>query len=227
MKLGERLAAVASMVPAGCRLADIGTDHAYLPLQLAANGHIERAVAIDVNPGPYKSACDAVRRERQTGRIDVRIGNGLQPLNPGEIDVAVMAGMGAMTMIAILEARPDITASLARLILQPMTAAPQLRRWLQANGWMIVDETIVRDEGRLYEIIAAVPGVMAAGDLLEVGPLLWQRRHPLLGELLRQRLETHYLIRNEMAKSAAARENPKYQEQEAIIAILEERLSCL
>lgn len=227
MKLGERLAALASMVPPGSRIADVGTDHAYLPLYLLAAGRIEQAVAIDISPGPYASARDAVLRAQLADNIDVRLGDGLRIVAPGEVDVAVIAGMGGMTMIAIMEASSAVIALLERLVLQPMTAAPQLRRWLQANGWKIVDETIVRDEGRLYEAIAAVPGEMAADELLEVGPILWRQRHPLLAELIQQRLETLYFVVSQMGKSAAAINTAKYQEQRAIIAILEAKLACL
>jgi tRNA (adenine22-N1)-methyltransferase len=227
MKLGDRLSALAAMVPPGSRMADVGTDHAYLPLYLTKIGQIERAVAIDVNPGPFASARDAVLRAGMADRIDVRLGNGLQVVTPKEVDVAVMAGIGGMTMIQIMEENPAVTETLSRLVLQPMVGAPQVRRWLQSNGWRIIDETIVRDEGRLYEIVAAEPGKMEASELLEIGPILWQRRHPLLADLLKQRLNSLYFVLSQMKKSAAAQTNPKYQEQKAIISILEAKLACL
>lgn len=227
MKLGDRLSSLATMVPPGSRIADVGTDHAYLPIYLAKNGHIERAVAVDINPGPFASARDAVLRTGMADVIDVRLGNGLQVITPGEVDVAVIAGMGGMTMIQIMEASRSVLQTLSRLVLQPMVSIPQVRKWLQANGWCIVDETIVQDEGRLYEVIAAEPGHMEASDLLEVGPVLWQRRHSLLAALLQQRLNSLNSIITQMEKSPSAHANPKYHEQKAIISLLEARLSCL
>lgn len=227
MKLGDRLSALAAMVPPGSRVADVGTDHAYLPLHLAEIGQIVRAVAVDVNPGPFASARDAVLRASMADKIDVRLGNGLQVVTPNEVDVVVMAGMGGMTMIQIMEASPDVLETLSRLVLQPMVGMPQVRRWLQSNGWHIIDETIVQDEGRLYEVLAAEPGQMEASELLEIGPILWQQRHPLLADLLKQRLDSLCLVLSQMEKSAAAQTNPKYQEQKAIISILEAKLACL
>lgn len=227
MKLGERLCALAAMVPIGSRIADIGTDHAYLPIYLASANLIRQAVAVDVNPGPYASACDAVRNAGMAGRIDVRLGDGLKVVAPGEVDVAVIAGMGGITMIQVLEDSPAVVAALKRLILQPMVATPQVRRWLQANGWQIIDETIVEDEGRLYELLSAEPGDMAESELLEIGPVLWQKRHPLLSRLLNQRLRTLYYIAEQMEKSKNAENNSKYLEHKTLISELEAKLACL
>ncbi len=227
MKLNDRLGAIAAMVPYGSRIADIGTDHAYLPLYLAESGHIKQAVAVDVNPGPFVVARDAVLRAGMADKIAVRLGNGLQVVAPEEVDVVVIAGMGGMTMIQIMEDSPSVLPMLSRLVLQPMVGTPQVRRWLQANGWCIVDETIVQDEGRLYEIIAAEPGYMEASELLEIGPILWQQRHPLLADLLQQRLNSLNNIVRQMEKSSSVQANIKYQEQKAIISVLEAKLACL
>ena len=226
MKLGERLSALAAMVPAGSRVADIGTDHAYLPIYLAENNLIQHAIAVDVNHGPYASACEAVHNSGMSGRIFVRLADGLKGVSPGEVDVAILAGMGGITMIEIMEASPEVVASLKLIILQPMVATAQVRRWLKEHCWKIVDETIVEDEGRLYEVIAAKPGLMNY-DLLEIGPILWENRHPLLGRLLTQRLDTLYHIVNQMEKSVASVNNPKYLEQKALISELEAKLACL
>lgn len=227
MKLGERLLAIAAMIPHGSRLADIGTDHAYLPLYLAAANQIQAAVAVDVNPGPFASANEAVARSGLSYLIDVRLGDGLRPVAPGEVDVAVIAGMGGITMIQIMEDSPAVLAGLNRLVLQPMVAVTQVRRWLQSHNWCILDETIVEDEGRLYELIAAEPGQMDDSDLLEVGPVLWAKRHPLLVNLLQQRLVILHHITNQMEKSTAAQTDLKYLEYKRIILHLEARLECL
>lgn len=227
MKLGERLRAIAEMVPPGSRLADIGTDHAYLPLYLVKANQIQMAIAVDVNPGPFASAYDAVARAGMSKLIDVRLGDGLRVVTPGEADVVVMAGMGGITMIQIMEEGLSVLAHLKRLVLQPMVAVAQVRRWLQSHGWRIVEETIVEDEGRLYELIAAEPGQMEASELLEVGPVIWANRHPLLTKLLQQRIDTlHYIVR-QMEKSATGHTDPKYIELKATISQLEARLVCL
>lgn len=229
MKLGERLSALAAMVPMGSRIADVGTDHAYLPLYLMDIGKIEKAVAIDVNPGPFALARDAVARSGLADRIEVRLGDGLRVVAPGEVDVAIMAGMGGITMIKIMEESAEVLKALTCLVLQPMVAAPQVRRWLQTNGWRITNEDIVREEGRLYELLVAEPGQTQelAYQLSEVGPVLWERRHPLLGILLRQRLETLYYVLAQMDKSLLAQSDAKYQENKSLTSELEAKLACL
>ena len=229
MKLGERLNTLAAMVPSGSRIADVGTDHAYLPLHLVSVGKIKKAVAIDVNPGPFALARDAVARSGLADRIEVRLGDGLRALSPGEVDVAIMAGMGGITMIKIMEESAAVLKALTCLVLQPMVAVPQVRRWLQTHGWCIIDEDIVNEEGHLYELLVAEPGQTEEQtyQLSEVGPVLWKRNHPLLAILLRERLEVLYYILEQMDKSPLAQSDPKYREHKALTLELEAKLVCL
>lgn len=229
MKISKRLATIAALVPSGSRLADIGTDHAYLPLYLVTEGIVSFAVAGEVNPGPFRAAGEALARVGLAGKIDLRFGDGLAVLAPGEVDTAVIAGMGGSTMVEILSARADITASLTRLILQPMQAAGAVRRWLAESGWRIVAETLVEEDGRLFEIIAAEQG--GGGDydpiMYDVGPLLWVRRHPLLPAHLTALLAQACRVAAEMAASPQAAASAKYREYSERIARLEDMLTCL
>lgn len=229
MKLGARLNALVAMIPLGSRIADVGTDHAYLPMYLIMSGQIEAAVAIDVHTGPFRSACDAVQRAGLADKISVRLGDGLSVVTPGEADVAVMAGMGGPTMISIMEQSLPVVSSLNRMVLQPMVATPLVRRWLVDNNWTISDEAIVEEDGRLYEIIAAEPGKMEClePDLLEIGPILWEKRHPLLVKLIHQRLNMLYSISSQLENSTASQTMTKYQENKTLISLLEVKLSCL
>jgi len=229
VKLDNRLAAIAAMVPAGSKVADIGTDHAYLPIHLETAGITSGAIAGDIHQGPFQAALAAVRRVNLEDRISVRFGDGLAVLSPGEADTAVIAGMGGATIIEILSTQPEVTASLSRLVLQPMLAAPALRRWLVANGWRLVDETLAEEDGRIYEIIAAEQGKSAEMEpiLLEIGPLLWSRRHPLLKAHLAGLCVQMKRVVAEMAVSASAVNSAKYQEYQEKIALLEEKHACL
>lgn len=228
--LSKRLQALAAEIPSGSVPADIGTDHALLPLYLVRSGLCRRAIAGDVNRGPYETARLAVQQAGLEEQISVRHGNGLEVVTPGEADVLVLAGMGAVTMIQIFEARPEVVAAARRLVLQPMVGAPQLRRWLQAQGFALVAERLLAEEGRLYEVLVAEPGDTSLGIeeiLQEIGPLLWAQRHPLLPQLLAERLRQDRQIAAAMEKSREAVGSPRYQELRKRIAALEEKRRCL
>ena len=183
MNLGDRLQAVADFVPQGSRVADIGTDHGYLAVELVKSGKAKFVVASDKNTGPYEAA---VRTVRENGLADnvisVRLGDGLKRLKPGEVDTVCIAGMGGALMVEILEGSPDVVETLDTLILQPQSAAPELRRWIYRKHWHIEDESLALDDGRIYEIIMAKRGrrKMPEQLMLEIGPVLWQKKPPLL-----------------------------------------------
>jgi tRNA (adenine22-N1)-methyltransferase len=229
VKLGSRLAALAAMVPAGSKVADIGTDHAYLPIHLVFQNIVTAAVAGDVHKGPFQSALDTVSRLGLAGKIAVRLGDGLSVVNPGEVDTVVIAGMGGSTIIKILTNRPEVTSSLNRLILQPMQAANTLRRWLGDNKWRLVDETLVEEEEKLYEIIVAEQGTDGPIEpiMYEIGPLLWQRKHPLLRSHIENLINHYRRVITEMAKGLGVNESAKYREYEARLEQLEERYTWL
>jgi tRNA (adenine22-N1)-methyltransferase len=229
VKLGKRLSAIAAMVLPGSRIADIGTDHAYLPIYLVSQGISPAAVAGDVHKGPYESAKETVTLLNLSYKIAVRFGDGLAVLTPGEADTAVIAGMGGPNIIEILDARPEIVASLSRLILQPMIGSAGVRRWLAENGWRLLDETLVEEEGRLYEIMAAERGeaVPVEPVLYEIGPLLWEQRHPLLKTHLDNLIGQYSRVVAEMAGGKVAAASPKYREYQEKIAELEAKKACL
>ena len=155
MHLDKRLQAVASFVPQGAAFADIGTDHAYLPVWLLEKGIIASAVAGDIAAGPCQAACTTVAMHGAAAAISVRQGSGLAVLKPGEVDCIAICGMGGSTISSILAADMPIALSVRRLILQPMAGAATLRRWLVNKGWHIIHEELVEDEPHFYEIICA------------------------------------------------------------------------
>lgn len=230
MKLGERLQTIAAMVPVGVdSIADIGTDHAYLPIYLLKNNIITRAIAGDIHQGPYLSAKNAVISAQLEQVISVRLGNGLEVVNPGEAEVVVIAGMGGQNIIDILQAGPEVTATVKRLIVQPMIAAAAVRLWFQDNGWQIVGEQLVREDGRLYQIIAAEPGEKQSFEpiLSEIGPLLWQSRHPLLRVHIEELIAHLRSVLASMASSANAIQSDKYKEFADKLKELEAKYACL
>ena len=156
MELSPRLAAIAARVPPGFRLADIGTDHAYLPAYLLLEGTIPSAVASDVNRGPLDRGRETARQAGVEEKVDFRLSDGLNGLEANEADVIVIAGMGGELIARILSEAPWTREKL--LLLQPMTAQPELRRWLNGNGYRIEGEAVVREGQKLYVILTVRGG---------------------------------------------------------------------
>lgn len=152
--LPPRLAAVASLVLPGRTVADIGTDHAYLPIALLRSGRAPAAVATDSATGPLAAARRSVAAAGLADAVALRRGWGLEPLTPGEAGTIVIAGMGGYLIRDILAARMDLAAGAERLVLQPMRDAPALRRWLWANGWVLCAERLAQEDDRFYAALA-------------------------------------------------------------------------
>lgn len=218
--LGPRLQAVAALVPRGLCLGDIGTDHAYLPITLFAKGHIRRAVAVDVHRGPFLSALKAVQARGLEGAIDVRLGDGLGPLRPGEVDVLTIAGMGGRTMLEILAAGPAVLNGVSDLIVQPQGLEAGVRQELLKTGWRLRDERLVEEDGRIYVVmafsrqtgwgwdalreyqdlwvrrlltgVAAETGETAMALFWQFGPLIWRQSEHCRNELLGRQLTAEY-----------------------------------
>lgn len=153
IRLGARLAACAELVRKDALVADIGTDHAMLPVYLTENEICKGAVASDIAQKPYEGAAAFVKEHNLTDKIDVRLGAGLDKIAPDEVTDIVIAGMGGELIAQILEDAPWTENEKYNLILQPMTKASILRSWLLTNGYSIESETAVTDSGRDYTII--------------------------------------------------------------------------
>lgn len=153
VSLGPRLQLVASYVPEGSQLGDIGTDHAYLPIYLWETGKIHRAVAVDVHEGPYRSACSAIESRNLKTVIDVRFGDGLKPIQAGEVDTLTLCGMGGNTMLEIFAARPHVMSRVKDLILQPQGAEGKVRLTLLQEGWKMKREEYIVEEERIYVVM--------------------------------------------------------------------------
>ena len=148
MKLTNRLLKIASLVSENKRVADIGTDHGYIPVYLLNKGIIDFAILADVNKGPLENARSEIKINKLEDKVDLRLGSGIEVLKKGEVDEVIIAGMGGILISELLEAH-----SLDKLILQPMQAQEELRKYLLNNGYEILNECLETEDFRLYEIM--------------------------------------------------------------------------
>ncbi len=155
MNLNKRLSTVATMVRHGSRAADIGSDHAHLPVVLIQSGRCSRVIATDILTGPVASAQKTVQLTGLGACIDVRLGDGLAPVLPDEVDDIIIAGMGGENIADILNDAPWVKNEAYRLVLQPMTRPETLRKYLLTNGFVIDQECSVTDHGHRYLVLSA------------------------------------------------------------------------
>ncbi|TWD51885.1 tRNA (adenine22-N1)-methyltransferase [Pseudomonas sp. SJZ131] len=179
--LSMRLERVAAHVPAGARLADIGSDHGYLPVALMRRGLIAAAVAGEVALTPFNAAQRTVRESDLDAQISVRHASGLAAIEPGDaINAISICGMGGETIRDILDCGQSRLSGNERLILQPNGGEQPLRQWLMDNGYQILCEELLRENRFYYEIIVAerAEPVTYSAEELYFGPLQMQARSP-------------------------------------------------
>ena len=223
MKLKPRLSAIAGLVPEGNTVADIGTDHAYIPVFLVKSGKVKRGVASDLRKGPLEKAREVIERYHLEDRIETRLGNGLEVLKDAEADTIVMAGMGGVLIRNLLEAGKEALEGVKRLVLQPMNAQEVVREWLVKNGFEIVDETLARERDRIYQVIAAQPGRQETEDpfYFEIGRVLIEKNHPLLPYLLKSKEKEYTKIIAGLKSSSKAGAAERLKEYERRLARLQ------
>lgn len=158
MEISERLKTVASFVRESRSIADIGTDHGYIPIYLYKEEIIDRAIACDINREPIKRAESNINMYHLGNVIETRLGNGLCPIKAGETDGIVIAGMGGMLMIDILKTFPDKLEAVKELILQPQSDIECVRKFLHSRNFKIDDEQMLYEDGIYYTVIRAVLG---------------------------------------------------------------------
>lgn len=192
MKLDKRLRKIAELVPQNSIVADIGTDHGYVPKYLIDNEISKLVIASDVSEGSLSKTAAYVEEENLADWIITRIGSGLDPIKPFEVDTVIIAGMGGVLISEILKDSRKKAETYLRFILQPMVGSNELRRYLIEDGFKIVDEDLVREDGRFYEIIVAENGLqpLPADTYLEISPILIKKEHPLWKEFLEWKIST-------------------------------------
>lgn len=157
MKLSKRLQLLHDLMDPGRILADIGSDHALLPVACVRSGQAVKAIAGELNEGPFEAAKKQVASAGLSAKIEVRKGDGLDVIEPGEVDTVTIAGMGGALIAAILDRGIHRLEGVTRLILQPNVGEDILRKWLYEHDFVVEAERIIEEDGKIYEVIAAVP----------------------------------------------------------------------
>ena len=209
MQLSLRLSAIAGLVTRGNRLVDVGCDHGYLPVALYLDGKIPKAIAMDVRKGPLSRAQEHISQYGLNAYIETRLSDGLEALKPGEGDTLVIAGMGGPLMERILTDGKEARESFKEMILQPQSDIPHFRRFIREIGWQIVEEELIREDGKFYPMMKVIHG---------------ERKHPVLKEYLDRelRIRDEILEKLKNAPNAQKRAGEVEEERQAIIAALKE-----
>ena len=226
MQISKRLEAVAGMVTSGSFLADIGTDHGYIPIYLIEHKRIPKAIAMDVNRGPLEKAKEHIMQAGLQDKIETRLSDGLEKLKPDEAESILIAGMGGPLTVRILSEGAGKLGACRELILQPQSDLKAVRAYLEGEGWKIVREEMVQEEGKFYPMMRAVPGEKSKMTPVQLrfGPLLLANRHPVLKDYLlrEQRINEKILASLEGQESETAK--ARISEVEAELAMVREAL---
>ncbi|VVM44187.1 tRNA (adenine(22)-N(1))-methyltransferase [Pseudomonas fluorescens] len=228
--LSLRLERVAAHVPAGARLADIGSDHGYLPVALMRRGVIAAAVAGEVALTPFHAAERTVRDNGLTQQISVRLADGLAAIEPGDgITAITVCGMGGETIRDLLESGKARLSGRERLILQPNGGEPPLRHWLMDNGYRILCEELLRENRFDYEIIVAeyLGTVDYSPEQLYFGPLQMQARSAVFLDKWQRRLREKQKTLIHLGRARQAIPEEKVQELSQEVRWISELLGTI
>lgn len=201
------MTAVANMVTSGNVLADIGTDHGYVPIALVQQSRVPRAIAMDINRGPLERAQEHIAMCQLQEYIETRLSDGVEALTVGEADTILIAGMGGDLVIHILDEGQDVCRHAKELILQPQSELARVRQYLREHNFQIIDEDMVIEDGKYYPMMKVVPveednfwrllpeEIIRPCDMY--GPLLLKNGNPSLRKyLVKQHKQLNHILKN-------------------------------
>lgn len=233
IKLSDRLQKIADFIEPGESVADIGTDHGFLPIALWDQGKSPHVILSDINSGPLEKARFNINKHFPDKEFDIRIGSGIRTIRHAEVDDVVIAGMGGLLIAEILGDDLEKSKSYRKLILQPRNAQNKLRAWMLENGFTISDEVLVRERKYLCEIIVAVPDagredkeqrrIIDSDDIdLEISPILFVKKDPLLVEFIENKIRIESGVHAAIEAGAVKNKAEKLQRSEERIKLLYE-----
>ncbi len=232
VKLSNRLLAVASFVTAGNVLADVGTDHGYIPIYLLQEKRIPRAIAMDINEGPLKRAKDHIALYGLKDYIETRLSDGVAALTPGEADTVLVAGMGGGLVIHILEEGKNVCIQAKELVLQPQSELERVRAYLWSNGYVILEEDMVLEDEKFYPMMHVayqnVIDTKKAENLLfcRYGKHLLEQKHAVLKEYLEREKKLYTgILENLSQKDVSEKTKERMAEVEEVLQLNHEALA--
>ncbi|HEY8890437.1 MAG TPA: class I SAM-dependent methyltransferase [Clostridium sp.] len=212
MELSIRLKTIVSMIEKCDSVIDVGTDHGYVPIYLVKNYIIKKAIASDINRGPVEKAKNNIILNNASSQISCRLGSGLSTVKKGEVQIAIIAGMGGNLIRDILEDDLEVVKELKYIVLQPVQNAEVLREYLYNAGYDILDEEICIDDGKYYEVIKAkyntIP-VKVDNIYYEISKILLDKKHPVMRKFIEYKLEKYLKVYNSLNEITIASKNRK------------------
>lgn len=242
VKLSDRLQVIADFITEGETMADIGTDHGFLPMYLWERKICPYVILSDINKGPLEKASENINTFCPENIFDIRLGSGIETLKNGEVDTIVVAGMGGLLITDILAADLNKTKSYKKFILQPRNAPEKLKKWLLDHDFIILDETLVRESKYIWEIILAMPSyqleklqqsdssiALKGKDLVEeieyeLNPILFKKKDPLLVEYIKNKIRIEEQIVNNISRAEEIKDQKKLNASKERVKKLEEQL---
>jgi len=229
VQLSTRLSAIASFVPRGSQVIDVGTDHAYIPIYLVETGLAVSCLATDINKGPLEKAKKNITAHG-INNIELMQTNGVEGIPADRGDVLMISGMGGYLIVDILKRGKDLVQNIKRLILQPQQDIVEVRKYLHAIGFKIVEETFVKDEEKYYTIIVAEPGQEAPYTheyQYLYGKCLIEKKIPVFKEWLEMKLAKQEGIYKALEHQNTPSAYARCKELEEEIQTLREVRKCL
>lgn len=229
MELSKRLTAVAGLVTEGASVADIGTDHGYVPIYLVKNKIADKVIAMDINRGPLERARMHIIGYGLKDKIETRLSDGLKEVTPGEVDTMIAAGMGGGLVIKILEEGKEVVDKLDACILQPQSEIIKVRKYLASHGLVIEAEDMVEEDYKFYPMMRVVHGKPEVYEEYEYlyGKKLLENRHPVLKKyLLREQEIQDSIVRQLSARKDSPSAKERLLEIEKDQRLLRQALDC-
>ena len=231
MEISQRLRIVGDFVTQKT-VADIGTDHAYVPIYLHKKGNIEKVIACDINEKPLQKAQQNIKLHHAENKIITRLGNGLQPLQPYEVDSIVISGMGGMLMIELMEQSLNIIKTIKELILCPHLDVTAVRKYLHNIGYIITDEKMIQECGNFYTILRATKGKQKYNKEIEYifGKILLDNKDAVLKQFISNEKNRLQNIQKQLYDKKTEQSQKRLQEilqYQKLVEEAEEWLYCV
>ncbi len=226
MILSKRLTTIASLVPQGSRVADVGTDHGYTPIYLVRNGIAVSAIAMDVRSGPLSRASDHVKEYGLEDKIELRLSDGLDSLHADEADAVIISGLGGPLMIDMLTRGEQVAKTVKTFVLSPQSDIPGVRVFLREHGYRIEKEVFLKEEGKYYTIMVVTHGISRPGRYIDdlFGKELLDRADPVLKEYLEKEQDRYRQLIPNLERASREETRERGQKMKEELSFIEQAL---